>query len=196
MLKISAKNEIPSKLYEKVLGPYYNSMGRLIVTVKDNGKYRTISYPKYKMEEHLGRRLDPNSETIDHINSNKEDNDINNLRIVPRAEHSYWDTRRVRLIDLTCDMCGEHFQRSPRLIRVKSKLGKRGYFCSRRCSGRYGRLLSLKQIKKQKKQQHVESEYYKMKYEDGSPPLIPTIQEPEEVLLVVEEDSIPETESF
>jgi len=169
--KAKIATPIPSRLYERVVGPYKNDRGRLIVTVKENDKYRTISYPKFILEEHLGRKLDPDQETVDHIDSDFNNNDINNLRIMPRKEHSYWDTRRVRLVALKCDMCGAEFMRSPRLIRIKSKLGKRGYFCSRKCSGTYGRLLALKQTKKMKRQQHVESEYYKQKYEDDSPEL-------------------------
>jgi len=184
------KQQIISKLYEKVLGPYSKSNGRKHVVVKlEDGTYQTISYPKYLMEEHLGRRLDPELETVDHIDSNHYNDEISNLRLMPREEHSSFDTRRVKLIELVCDMCGEKFQRTPRIIRIKARLGKRGYFCSRRCSGRYGRLLALKKIKKMKKQQHVESEYYKKKYlegdlvEQGHPQATLT---PEDILITVE----------
>jgi hypothetical protein len=175
---------ISSKLYSKVLGPYVNDRGRQIVVVRDGEKWRTISYPKYKLEEHLGRRLDPDQETVDHIDSNFNNNDINNLEIVPRAEHSRQDVVRVRLIELRCDGCGSKIFRSPRLLRLKSKLGKTGIFCSRRCSGRYGRQLALGLIQPLPIQPYTESEYYKQKYEEDEKPLLSTPTE--EILLTVD----------
>lgn len=150
----------------RVFGPYTKENGRkIVIIIKPDGSRRTVSYPKYIMEQHLGRELDPETETVDHWDSNKDNNDITNLRLVPRKEHSADDTRRVKLIDLTCAMCGKHFQRSPRLLRDKAKKKNAGPFCSKQCSGRYSRLLKLKQIKKIKKQPFINSEYYKRKYE-------------------------------
>lgn len=151
----------------KVYGPYTKSNGRQIVIVRDEtGTHSTISYPKYIMEQHLGRKLDIN-ETIDHINKNINDNDILNLRILPRAEHSALDTRRVVMLKLKCALCGKEFERSPRRLREKSKSKKVGPFCSRSCAGMYGRKLQLKLIKKKfKLQKHKDSEYYTNKQLD------------------------------
>ena len=115
------------------------------------------------MEQHLGRELDADEGTVDHINRNFNDNDINNLRVVPRAEHSRDDTRRVKLIKLKCSMCKKKFERSPRLLRDKSKKGNRGTFCSKKCSGRYSRQLQLGKIKKLPIQPFMESVYYRNK---------------------------------
>jgi hypothetical protein len=151
---------------EKVYGPYTNSRGRKIVILKrDDGTYRTVSYPKYLMEQQLGRELGID-ETVDHFNSDKDDNSLDNLRVMPRAEHSRQDTRRVRLIDLNCDLCGKAFQRSPRVIRDKAKRDTKGYFCSRSCAGVYGRKLQLNQMEEKQPQQPVDSVYYKLKYEN------------------------------
>jgi hypothetical protein len=149
----------------KVFGPYTrNSDGRKIVVIKnDDGSTKTMSYPKYLMQEHLGRELGED-ETIDHFDSDKNNNDINNLRIMPRKEHSSEDTRRVKLIKFKCSLCNKEFERSPRLVRDKSKKGKRGIFCSRQCAGKYSRKLQLKQIDKLPVQPYIESEYYKKKY--------------------------------
>jgi hypothetical protein len=150
---------------EKVFGPYKRQDGRQIVIVKDDdGTSRTVSYPKWLLELQLGRRLDPNTETVDHWDSNFDNNNLDNLRIVPRQEHSSNDTRRVKLVKFTCPWCKNDFERSPRLVRDKAKKNKAGPFCSRKCAGQYSRKLQLKLIEKFDTQPVIDSEYYKKKY--------------------------------
>lgn len=149
----------------KVHGPYTRQDGRkIVIVVENNGKRRTVSYPKWLMEMQLGRKLDPNLETVDHIDSNFDNNNLENLRLVPRNEHSGDDTRRVKNLKFDCAWCDANFERSPRLIRDKAKNNKAGPFCSRSCAGKYSRMLQLKLIEKLNPQEHVESEYYKRKY--------------------------------
>lgn len=149
----------------KVHGPYKRQDGRQIVIVVElNGTHRTVSYPKWLMEMQLGRKLDPNLETVDHIDSNFDNNDLSNLRIMPRDQHSTEDTRRVKLVKFTCAWCNKEFERSPRLIRDKAKKNRAGPFCSRACAGKYSRMLQLKLIDKFDTQKAVDSEYYKKKY--------------------------------
>jgi len=156
-----------------VHGPYKRQDGRQIVIVIDNnGKRRTVSYPKWLMELQLGRKLDPNLETVDHIDSDFNNNDVNNLRIVPRDEHSADDTRRVKPVKFTCAWCDKEFERSPRLVRDKSKKNKAGPFCSRGCAGKYSRMLQLKLIDKFDKQPTMDSEYYKKKYASLWEPIV------------------------
>lgn len=154
----------------KVHGPYKRKTdGRSIVIVIDhNGKRRTVSYPKWIMEMQVGRPLDKDLETIDHIDSNIDNNDLNNLRIVPRKEHSADDTRRVRPVQFSCAWCNKDFERSPRLVRDKSRKNKAGPFCTRNCAGKYSRMLQLKLIEKLNPQPMVDSEYYKRKYAAAS----------------------------
>ena len=157
----------------KVHGPYKRKDGRqIVIVVETNGKRRTVSYPKWLMELQLGRRLDPDLETVDHIDSNFENNDINNLRIVPRDQHSADDTRRVKPVKFTCAWCDKEFERSPRLVRDKSKKQKAGPFCSRACAGKYSRMLQLKLIDKFDAQPAIDSEYYKKKYVKAWAPII------------------------
>jgi hypothetical protein len=149
----------------KVHGPYKRQDGRQIVVIIDNnGKRRTVSYPKWLMEMQVGRQLDPNTETVDHIDSNFDNNNLDNLKIMPREEHSSEDTRRVKPVSFECAWCNKEFERSPRLVRDKSKKNKAGPFCSRPCAGRYSRKLQLKLIDKMSPQPMVESEYFKKKY--------------------------------
>jgi HNH endonuclease/MYM-type Zinc finger with FCS sequence motif len=157
----------------KVYGPYKRKDSRQTVVVIENngGPPRTVSYPKWLMELQLGRRLDPNLETVDHIDSDFNNNDYSNLRLVPRNEHSADDTRRVKKVKFTCAWCNKEFERSPRLIRDKAKKNKAGPFCSRNCAGKYSRMLQLKLIDKFDSQKAVDSEYYKRKYVVASSPM-------------------------
>lgn len=154
----------------KIFGPYTRQHdGRsIVIIVENNGKRRTVSYPKWIMELQLGRKLDPNIETIDHYDGDINNNDLDNLRIVPRSQHSADDTRRVKYVKFECAWCGKEFERSPRLIRDKAKKGKAGPFCSRNCAGKYSRQLQLKLIDKFDCQQAIDSEYYKRKYASSS----------------------------
>lgn len=157
----------------KVHGPYKRQDGRqIVIIVENNGTRRTVSYPKWLMELQMGRKLDPNLETVDHIDSNFDNNDLSNLRIMPRDQHSADDTRRVKNVKFTCAWCDKEFERSPRLVRDKSKKNKAGPFCSRVCAGRYSRMLQLKLIDKFDTQPAVDSEYYKQKYVKAWVPII------------------------
>ena len=120
------------------------------------------------MECQLGRKLDPDKETVDHIDSNFDNNYLSNLRLVPREEHSANDTRRVKPVEFECAWCDKKFERSPRLIRDKAKKNKAGPFCSRGCAGKYSRMLQLKLIDKYDSQKAVDSVYYKKKYVQAS----------------------------
>lgn len=153
--------------YVKVYGPYRNDRGRDFVIVVDRkGKKNTISYPKYLMEMHLGRKLDPNKETVDHWDTDKYNNDIKNLRLVPREEHSADDTRRALPAKLKCSWCDKEFERSARVVRDKHKRGVRGTFCSRSCAGKYARSVQLQLINNDAIDlaPNIQSEYYKRKY--------------------------------
>ena len=54
-----------------------------------NGKVymhqRRVSYSKWLMEQHVGRKLE-NNEVIYHIDGDKYNNNLNNLEIITRAE--------------------------------------------------------------------------------------------------------------
>lgn len=152
----------------KVFGPYRRENGRqLVIVVDKDGNRRTVSYPKWLMELQLGRKLDPD-ETVDHWDTNIDNNNLDNLRIVPRDQHSSDDTRRVKMVKFHCAWCQNEFERSPRLVRDKSRKNKAGPFCSRPCAGKYSRMLQLKLIDKLGPQPMVDSEYYKKKYVTAS----------------------------
>jgi hypothetical protein len=149
-----------------VLGPYDQKGAgsrQIVIVVDKNGNKRTISYPKWLMEVNLERQLDPDEESVDHINGDYLDNRIENLKLVPRAEHSALDTRRVDPIKMNCVWCNNEVKRTPRMLRSQNKKGKVGPFCSRSCAGKYSYFLKIKLIDKLDPQPYVESEYYKKK---------------------------------
>lgn len=150
-----------------VHGPYVNSRNReFVVLVYPDGSKKTKTYARYIMEKHLNRELDPDKETVDHKDYDRKNNDISNLELIPRKEHSKLDTRRVKPVKCVCKNCGKKFERSPRVIRDQSTKGKSGPFCSRKCAAIYGRAVSLGKIDKLPAQTPVKSEYYRLKIEN------------------------------
>ena len=153
----------------KVYGPYKdrnNCDREFVIVVDDMGNKTTKTLARHIYEKYIGRALDPDMETVDHLDTNKFNNDINNLRIVPRSQHSGDDTRRVKMLDLECAQCKKHFERSPRLVRDKSKKGKVSQFCSRQCAGKYSRDVQLGLRERLPVQPPPASEYYKRKYQE------------------------------
>lgn len=130
---------IYDKEIKKVHGPYKRSDGRehVVIVFIDLSK-KTVSYPKFLMEQKLGRQLDQDEETIDHIDGNFLNNDFSNLRIISRKEHCSDDATRVELIEITCALCGEKTKKRPGTLTHSKKLGKAGPFCGKSCAGKYG----------------------------------------------------------
>jgi hypothetical protein len=172
----------PLPKYTRTWGPYNRSSNRksndsnsandvksdkrqIIIVEMPDGSKHTQSYPKFLMEQRLGEKLDPN-ETVDHRNFINTDNSIDNLQVLDRAEHSALDTRRVKLVDCTCAGCGKPFQRSPRHLRYKAKMGKSGPYCSRSCAARDARYVQYGKKERAPNQQGVASEYYRNKIVD------------------------------
>jgi hypothetical protein len=118
----------------KVYGPYKGKDGRERVIIRENGKNKTISYPKFLVESMINRPLLDN-ETVDHIDGNFCNNDPSNLRIVDRRQHCSEDVIRIKpeIIIRFCVMCGKVIKYDT------SKRRQRTNFCSKQCSGKYGK---------------------------------------------------------
>jgi endogenous inhibitor of DNA gyrase (YacG/DUF329 family) len=134
----------------KIYGPYINKKDNRYrcILVHLNGNKQTISYPKYLMEVHLGRYLEEN-ETIHHIDGNPLNNDISNLKILDRKEHCYNDALKNKEIKVKCSYCGKEFTIKGKYVHRRNRKDRNssGYFCSKRCSGKYGKLIQLGLIK-------------------------------------------------
>jgi hypothetical protein len=130
----------------KIYGPYSAQDQRLRIVVKfPDGIKRTVSYPKYLMEVYLNRYLTLD-ETIDHIDCNFLNNELSNLRILMRSEHSYLDVKRRISETFKCLICNNEFSLDGKKLNdaTQARLkGKTGPFCSRSCAGKYGKLVQL-----------------------------------------------------
>ena len=137
-------------MYEnyKIYGPYLSRKdNRLRISIKHSitGEEHTISYPKYLMECYLNRYLDED-ETVDHIDGNPLNNDISNLQILKRSKHSYLDVIRNNNIVVKCAYCGKEFTIKGSTINNRNRKDRHqsGYFCSKQCSGKYGKDIQSK----------------------------------------------------
>lgn len=131
-------------MYEnyKLYGPYLNKKDnrlRLVLVNKNTNKKTSISYPKYLMEIHLNRYL-KEDETVDHIDGNPLNNELSNLQILKRKEHSYLDANRNKDVIVTCSYCKKEFTIKGSLVHQRNRKDRyqSGYFCSRQCAGKYG----------------------------------------------------------
>lgn len=120
---------------KKVYGPYLRPDGRKhVILIHEDRSRRTVSYPKYLLEQHLGRKLNE-PETCDHINGDFTDDRIENLRVLSRPEQAAQAQPPAKMFTFICPICEEEATKFARDVRSNLKKGKRGPFCSRHCAG-------------------------------------------------------------
>jgi len=135
---------------KKVYGPYDKRDGRQVIILQYADKSRrTVSYPKYLMEVRLGRELDPDEETVDHIDRDFTNNEWWNLRVIERPRHTKEDAKRRKPAEFTCMICETVFEKNVSYVYTNRKAGKAGPFCSRKCAGTYGMKVKKGEIDKE-----------------------------------------------
>lgn len=125
----------------KIYGPYTRKDGRQHIIKYENGKRTTQSYPRYLMEQKLGRELLPN-EHVDHIDEDFTNNVISNLQILTQKEnnkkHFIVNNKQEKLFNGICSVCGISFTKPLRYVKHNQGTYKKsGPFCSRSCAGKH-----------------------------------------------------------
>lgn len=124
----------------KVYGPYETNPGRYIVSILEGKRLRTMSYPRWLMQQHLGRELLP-EEHVDHINNDHTDNRLENLQLLTNAENSKKYREHVGLaaeyFTFKCPVCGNEAAKLRSTVRHnQDKCGGQGPYCSRSCASK------------------------------------------------------------
>jgi len=123
----------------KMYGPYKRKDGRMHVIWVDKGKKQTQSYPRFLMEQVLGRKLE-SWEEVDHINNNFTDNRLENLQVISKIQNHYKELnrqeRKAKTVELICSFCGRVFTRPFRTEKRRLSNNKAGPYCSKQCVGK------------------------------------------------------------
>lgn len=149
---------------KKVYGPYLAKDNRLRVVLLFNDNHKqTISYPKYLIEKYFDRYL-AKDEQVDHIDGNPLNNDISNLQILPFKEHQKLDALRNKDVTAKCKYCGKEFIIKGNSLRNRNRSDRHqsGYFCSKRCSGKYGSEIQ-NGLRQHIKEERIKPDIYKEK---------------------------------
>lgn len=122
---------------------YCQKDGRKMVYDKD--KKQVVPYARYLMEEYLGRKLRENEE-VHHKDHDKTNDVIENLEVINSTEHrKHHNPLKYKDTIEQCYVCGKSFTFTAKQHSNKYKERKRKpdtvdkYFCSRKCSGIYGK---------------------------------------------------------
>lgn len=111
----------------KVYGPYKRKDGRShVIIVNDDGTKTTQSYPRFLMEQYLGRKLSEN-EQVDQL-----------LTQFDNLQKSRYRLPQAQLKACICPQCNKEFMVSlSQYQNNQLKQERAGPFCSRSCAGKW-----------------------------------------------------------
>lgn len=115
----------------KIYGPYLRKDGRYHVIVKG----KTISYPKFLIENKTGRKLKIH-ETIDHKDGNIANNSLSNLQILSRTENIRKSLKIKKMFLFICPVCKILTVKPLNKVKHNKKQGKSGPYCGKSCAGK------------------------------------------------------------
>lgn len=162
LLKLYVTFDKISKVYTRKDGRQHIVLNNSKLPNKHKDKLKTISFPKALMEGYIGRKF-LEDETVDHIDKNPLNNELSNLRIINRADHAKLDSIRRKPIIKKCDNCGKEFELSRAQVTDRNTGRRLVSFCSRTCSGNYGKQIQLGIIKPIVRGKGLVKEYYSNK---------------------------------
>jgi hypothetical protein len=124
---------------KKIYGPYIakDNRSRIVIVFLDGTK-KTVSYPKFIMENHIGRKFTKN-ETVDHIDGDVTNNDIDNLAVIDRSAHAKLDAKRIGSQTFICEVCHSSFILEGRKLhdaKHNRSKGKKGRFAAEAALGK------------------------------------------------------------
>jgi len=114
-----------------------NRENRQILILFDSESNRTTTqYARYLLGVKLGRFL-TKEETVDHIDNDKTNNDINNLQILSISENIR-KSSQLPDVTLVCPICQTTFIRTRSQLRGRYDRAKNNLICcSRQCGGKW-----------------------------------------------------------
>ena len=140
--------------YNRVTGPYLRKDGRKHICLNDTSKSkgdpsktRTLSYPKALVEVRENRLLIEN-ETVDHIDEDFTNDNLNNLQILNRLDNiektiNNNPQRARKWFEGICSICKNEFRKELNYVLNNRKQGKAGPFCSKICAGKYEKQMQI-----------------------------------------------------
>lgn len=119
---------------------YKQKDGRQFVVIKgQDGKWHSKSYARYLMEQYLGRELNKDEE-VHHKDENKLNDVIENLEVKNSTKHRKDHFTKPSTYE-NCYICGKQIEITSR--RKGNHYGAKHqdkWFCSRKCSGIFGKI--------------------------------------------------------
>lgn len=112
---------------------------RVRIIIYKDGKTTSMSYPKYLIEQHLGRKLH-RSEHVHHIDGNPENNDLDNLMVIDCKLHEQMHNLKYYDKIAVCDICHRSFiwtakRQQEYYSRLRTHESQGIITCSKRCAG-------------------------------------------------------------